>query len=134
MSDAPTTTRRKPKRKLRKIDAAMRQRIEDAVDALLATLDAIDPDPDLEPSLGYMPSIDRTDMVDVEGDDADGPQLDPAEDGIARRGRAESHKAGSPGRATVRRSRSRQGESAPAARADQAASQGCHARDIGRPR
>jgi hypothetical protein len=43
-----------------------RARIERIIDNLVALLDASEPDPDLEPSLGYGPY-----GVDLEGDDAD---------------------------------------------------------------
>ncbi len=72
MSDTITTERPKAKRRLRKIDAAMRLRIEQAIQSMIDTLDALDAlaedrepedegsddekegdgDPDDEPSLG----------------------------------------------------------------------------------
>jgi hypothetical protein len=46
---------------------ALRARIEATVEHLVALLDRIDGDPDLEPSLGYSPY----DENDLEGDDCD---------------------------------------------------------------
>lgn len=44
----------------------LRARIEATIEHLVSLLDAIDPDPDLEPSLGYSPY-----GTDLEGDDSD---------------------------------------------------------------
>ncbi len=35
---------------------ALRRRIENGIEALILLLDAADPDPDLEPSFGYLPN------------------------------------------------------------------------------
>jgi len=35
----------------------MRRAIEDAIEALIVALDAMDPDPDLEPSLGWTKTL-----------------------------------------------------------------------------
>jgi hypothetical protein len=80
MSDGLTTERPKAKRRpLRKVDAAMRQRIEVAIDRMIEALDALDApmedaepedeggdddlegdgDPDDEPSLGASDSVDQ---------------------------------------------------------------------------
>jgi hypothetical protein len=55
------------KRALRKLNAAQRQRIEAAVEAMIEALNEIDGDENLEPSLGYQPGR----HVDVE-DEHDG--------------------------------------------------------------
>jgi hypothetical protein len=74
MTDAPTIDRPKArKRALRKLNAEQRRRIEAAVEAMIAALDAIDGDADLEPSLGYQPGR----HVDLE-DEHDGRE--PPED------------------------------------------------------
>lgn len=52
-------------------DLLDRQQIEDEIDRLIAILDAMDPDPDLEPSLGWSPYVDDPRTVDIEGDDCD---------------------------------------------------------------
>jgi hypothetical protein len=50
MTDAPVLTKPKIRRRLRKIDAAMRHRIEEAIERMIETLDALDaPSEDLEP-------------------------------------------------------------------------------------
>lgn len=54
-----------------------RHRIERAIEALIELLDASEPDPDLEPSLGY----NHYGSNDAEGDDE--REDDPAECGIA---------------------------------------------------
>lgn len=45
----------------------LRARIEATIEHLVSLLDAVDDDPDLEPSLGYSPY----DEIDLEGDDSD---------------------------------------------------------------
>lgn len=104
MSDTLTTDRPKPKarrRPLRKIDAAMRQRIEAAIERMIEALDAIDAPgedreeeeegdgyADDEPSLGAPEQIgqpgawglncgDRSDLT--EGEDLEGDELDNSE-------------------------------------------------------
>lgn len=57
----------------------IRRLVADHIDRLIALLDSLDGDPDMEPSLsGYSEGMD-----DREGDDGDGPEEDPAESGIA---------------------------------------------------
>jgi hypothetical protein len=71
--------RKRQPRRLRHLNAFQRVRIEDAIEAMIAALDAVDPDPDMEPSLGYSLPV-RVADVDLEDDAADGPQLDTADD------------------------------------------------------
>ncbi|MGE4249035.1 MAG: hypothetical protein AB7F09_06580 [Parvibaculaceae bacterium] len=49
------------------LDLRHRQQIEDEIERLIGLLDAVDPDPDLEPSLG----AELGHAVDAEGDDCD---------------------------------------------------------------
>src|SRR5689334_13870209 len=56
------TTSRRPV-----IDFELRYRIEKAIERLIAVLDAVDPDPDLEPSLGHYNS--RFTAPDAEAED-----------------------------------------------------------------
>jgi hypothetical protein len=49
------------------LSASTRKKIERTLDKLIGLLDALDPDPDLEPSLGYNPYG----SMDQESDDAD---------------------------------------------------------------
>lgn len=57
----------------------LRRLAEAHIERLIAILDSLDGDPDMEPSLaGYSEGMD-----DREGDDADGPEEDPAESGVA---------------------------------------------------
>lgn len=65
--------------------AMLRDRIEKIIDHLIDLLDASEPDPDLEPSLGWNPygCDDREyDGADEEGDELEF-ELDPADWGIA---------------------------------------------------
>ncbi len=48
-----------------------REAIEDEIQRLIGILDAIDPDPDLEPSLGWSPYNGLPNGVDLEGDEPD---------------------------------------------------------------
>ncbi len=50
---------------------AAREVIENEIERLIGVLDAMDPDPDLEPSLGWSPYVDDSRTVDIEGDDCD---------------------------------------------------------------
>jgi hypothetical protein len=75
MSDTLTTNRPKPKRRvLRKIDAAMRQRIEAAIERMIEALDAIDaPGEDREED-------EEGDELEInEGEDLEGDELDSLE-------------------------------------------------------
>lgn len=58
---------------------SIRQQIEAEVERLLSLLDILDGDTDLEPYL----TGDSDGMDDREGDDADGPEEDSGESGIA---------------------------------------------------
>lgn len=75
MSAAPTLTKPKARRRLRKIDAALRRRIEAAIDRMIETLDALDaPAEDLEdddPGGGDVDDGEELDGADREGDEAD---------------------------------------------------------------
>jgi len=57
------------------VDAHMRQRLEAAVERLLAILDALDGDPDLEPSLGWTKTHAYGSDLDLE-DEHDGVEPD----------------------------------------------------------
>lgn len=57
----------------------LRAIVETEIERLLVILDSLDGDSDMEPSLaGYSDGMD-----DREGDEADGPEEDPAERGVA---------------------------------------------------
>lgn len=58
---------------------SIRQAAETQIERLIALLDSLDGDTDFEPSLaGYSHGMD-----DREGDEADGPEDDPSESGVA---------------------------------------------------
>jgi hypothetical protein len=65
-------------------DPTMRERIEAAIESLLQLLDALDGDPDLEPTMGYVVRGYADEAEDEEIDDEDDEREDdPADMGIA---------------------------------------------------